>query len=115
MAVTTRVLEKDSSYGKGMHPLQVFRIPFVHRPAFFSILTDKNDGQILFARMSITVVLSLAYLWWAKIPHAPFGKKEVRVLLVVRGLSGFLGGESLSSSMMCLTLLISSYSIRTLL
>jgi len=42
--------------------------------------------------MSITLLLSFIYLYWASIPDAPFGKKEVRGLLVARGVGGFFGG-----------------------
>ena len=43
--------------------------------------------------MSITMLASLAYMWIAKTPDAPFGTRAVRWLLVGRGLSGFFGGE----------------------
>src|SRR6266513_5012952 len=59
MNVTTRLLEVEGNNGKGMHPF-----------------------QILFARMAITVVLSSWYMWWRKVEDFPFGKKEVRLLLV---------------------------------
>jgi drug/metabolite transporter (DMT)-like permease len=52
-----------------------------------NILTNK----ILFARMSITVVLSSLYMWYTKTPHFPLGHREVRWLLVARGLGGFWG------------------------
>ena len=41
--------------------------------------------------MSITVVLAAGYMWWKKTPDFPFGKPEVRLLLVARGVGGFLG------------------------
>jgi len=68
MNVTTRLLEIEGNKGKGLHPF-----------------------QILFARMSITVVLSSLYMWYTKTPHFPFGHREVRWLLVARGLGGFWG------------------------
>ncbi|KAG9631708.1 hypothetical protein KCU64_g16548, partial [Aureobasidium melanogenum] len=68
MNVTTRLLEIEGNKGKGLHPF-----------------------QILFARMSITVVLSSLYMWYAKTPHFPLGHREVRWLLVARGLGGFWG------------------------
>jgi hypothetical protein len=68
MNVTTRLLEVEGNNGKGMHPF-----------------------QILFARMGITVVLSSWYMWWRKIEDFPFGKKEVRWLLIARGIFGFFG------------------------
>ena len=47
--------------------------------------------QILFARMSITVVCASLYMWYKEIEHFPWGMREVRPLLVARGLSGFFG------------------------
>lgn len=44
--------------------------------------------------MFVTLVFSLMYMYWAKIPHAPFGHKEVRGLLVARGMGGFFGGKT---------------------
>ncbi|KAL5411562.1 hypothetical protein PMIN04_010194 [Paraphaeosphaeria minitans] len=68
MNVTTRMLEIEGNDGKGYHPF-----------------------QILFARMSITVVCSSWYMWWAKTKDFPLGMREVRWLLVARGLFGFFG------------------------
>jgi hypothetical protein len=65
MNVTTRLLELE---GKGMHPFQV-----------------------LFIRMGITMVLCCGYMWYAKVPYFPFGMKEVRHLLLIRGFAGFFG------------------------
>ncbi|KAI9822756.1 MAG: hypothetical protein M1832_002989 [Thelocarpon impressellum] len=76
MNVTTRLLETD---GDGMHPLQV-----------------------LFARMTITVVLCCLYMWCAKVPHFPFGQKEVRGLLICRGIGGFFGVFGLYYSLLYL-------------
>lgn len=68
MSVTTRLLEMDGVHGKGMHPF-----------------------QILFARMTGTLVLSGAYQYFAKVEHAPFGPKGVWKLLIARGVGGFFG------------------------
>jgi len=68
MNVTTRLLEVEGNNGKGMHPF-----------------------QILFARMGITIILSSWYMWWRKVEDFPFGRKEVRCLLVARGIFGFFG------------------------
>jgi hypothetical protein len=65
MNVTTRLLEVEGNKGEGLHPF-----------------------QILFARMSITVVLASAWMWYKKTPHFPLGKPEVRGLLVARGFGG---------------------------
>lgn len=68
MSVTTRLLEMDGVHGKGMHPF-----------------------QILFARMTGTLVLSGAYQYFAKVEHAPFGPRGVWKLLIARGVGGFFG------------------------
>lgn len=68
MNVTTRLLEVEGNKGKGLHPF-----------------------QILFARMGITVVLAMGYMWYKKTPYYPFGMPEVRWLLVARGFGGFFG------------------------
>ncbi|KAI1805766.1 hypothetical protein F4811DRAFT_514295 [Daldinia bambusicola] len=47
--------------------------------------------QILFARMSMTVVGASVYIWWKRIPHGLLGHRDVRWLLVLRGFSGFFG------------------------
>ena len=68
MNVTTRLLEVEGNKGKGLHPF-----------------------QILFARIGITVVLAMGYMWYKKTPYYPFGMPEVRWLLVARGFGGFFG------------------------
>ncbi|KAG9239564.1 hypothetical protein BJ875DRAFT_83502 [Amylocarpus encephaloides] len=65
MNVTTRLLELE---GEGMHPL-----------------------QILFARMGLTMLFCCLWMWWREVPDFPWGKKEVRWLLMARGFSGFFG------------------------
>jgi hypothetical protein len=47
--------------------------------------------HILFARMSITVACSSLYMWMKNTEHFPWGLREVRGLLVARGLAGFFG------------------------
>ncbi|KAI4867186.1 hypothetical protein F4820DRAFT_226061 [Hypoxylon rubiginosum] len=47
--------------------------------------------QLLFARMTITLLGSSCYIWWKKVPHGMLGRKEIRWLLVTRGLCGFFG------------------------
>jgi hypothetical protein len=68
MGAATRLLETDGAHGKGMHPF-----------------------QILFVRMAITVTCSSCYMWWARVPDAPWGKREIRSLLAMRGIGGFFG------------------------
>ncbi|KAK3392366.1 hypothetical protein B0T20DRAFT_360928 [Sordaria brevicollis] len=81
MNLSARLLElSDSSEQKGgMHPF-----------------------QILFARMSLTSLLSLLYMHYTRVPHAPWGRPEVRWLLVLRGVTGFFGIFPLWYSMLYL-------------
>ncbi|KAI9688488.1 MAG: hypothetical protein M1822_001437 [Bathelium mastoideum] len=81
MNATTRLLEIEGNEGKGLHPLQV-----------------------LFARMFITLVLSSAYMWFMKTPYFPLGMKEVRWLLVARGIGGFFGVFGMYYSLLYLPL-----------
>ena len=78
MNVTTRLLETEGD------PLDPF--------------------QILFARMSGTLILSSLYQWWAKVPDAPFGPRQVWPLLIARGGSGFFGVMGLYYSLQYLPL-----------
>ncbi|KAL1597507.1 hypothetical protein SLS59_007539 [Nothophoma quercina] len=58
---------------------------------------EGNDGKgyhpfhILFARMGITVLCASVYMWYKKTEYFPLGMREVRPLLVARGLFGFFG------------------------
>lgn len=65
MNLSARLLETE---GDGMHPVQV-----------------------LLLRQSITSMCCLIYMWWMETPGAPFGGKEIRLLLLVRGVAGFFG------------------------
>ncbi|EFW23309.1 hypothetical protein D8B26_006803 [Coccidioides posadasii str. Silveira] len=67
MNVMTRLLELNGPHGKGMHPF-----------------------EILFVRMSATTFCSFLYMWYTRVPQ-PFGAPDVRGLLVLRGVSGFIG------------------------
>lgn len=70
MNIATRLLETPGSHGTPMHPF-----------------------QILFVRQSITSVITCTYaLWTRSVPHFPLGPPGViRLLLVARGLFGFMG------------------------
>lgn len=81
MNVTTRLLEVEGNKGKGLHPF-----------------------QILFARMGITFILASTYMWYRQTPHFPFGMREVRWLLVARGLGGFAGVFGMYYSLLYLPL-----------
>lgn len=81
MNVTTRLLEVEGNKGKGLHPF-----------------------QILFARMGITFVLASSYMWYKQTLHFPFGMREVRWLLVARGLGGFCGVFGMYYSLLYLPL-----------
>lgn len=69
-----------------------------------SDLPPMSPFQMIFARQSITVVLSLAYMWWHRVADAPLGAREVRPWLVARGLSGFFGLFGLYTSLETLPL-----------
>lgn len=86
MSLTTRLLETKDSDGGGMHPFQVS----LCRGAIHAWdLLMRHLEQILFARMGITSILCLIYMLYHNI--APLGIKEIRWLLVLRGISGFGG------------------------
>ncbi|EHK24508.1 uncharacterized protein TRIVIDRAFT_23701, partial [Trichoderma virens Gv29-8] len=78
MNLSARLLELD---GDGIHPVQV-----------------------LLLRQGLTVVCCFVYMWWKNIPDFPFGKKEIRGLLLIRGFSGFFGIYGMWYSMMYLPL-----------
>ncbi|KAL2802124.1 hypothetical protein BJX63DRAFT_133614 [Aspergillus granulosus] len=80
MNVMTQLLELKGRDGKGFQPF-----------------------QILFARMSITVVASYLYMWWAKVPQ-PFGNRSVLPLLLLRAAGGFWGVYGLYYSVQYLPL-----------
>lgn len=64
MNLSARLLELE---GDGMHPF-----------------------QILLMRQSLTSICCFAYMWYMNVPGFPLGGKEIRWLMLVRGLSGFL-------------------------
>ncbi|KAL4809739.1 hypothetical protein BDV18DRAFT_132691 [Aspergillus unguis] len=80
MNAMTKVLELEGRDGKGFQPF-----------------------QILFARMSITVVASYLYMWYANVPQ-PFGNRSTFPLLVVRAAGGFWGVYGLYYSVQYLPL-----------
>ncbi|KAL5341704.1 hypothetical protein BJX70DRAFT_357727 [Aspergillus crustosus] len=80
MNVMTQVLELKGRNGEGFKPF-----------------------QILFARMSITVVASYLYMWYAKVPQ-PFGNRSVLHLLILRAAGGFWGVYGLYYSVQYLPL-----------
>ncbi|KAI0844827.1 hypothetical protein F5Y00DRAFT_247775 [Daldinia vernicosa] len=47
--------------------------------------------QIIFVRMLATAILGSLYMWYKKIPDFPLGRRDIRGLLVLRGLAGFTG------------------------
>lgn len=53
--------------------------------------------EVLFARMSITLIGCLMWMWWNSVEHAPFGRKDVRWLLIARGMGGLVGVYGLYS------------------
>lgn len=60
--------------------------------------------QVLFARQSLTMLGAILYMWWTKTPDFPFGAREVRGLLIARGVFGFFGIYCMWYSMMYLPL-----------
>ena len=90
MNVTTRLLEMDGNHGPGMHPFQVCPAPLILHFSFCHLLIVT---QILFARMTGTLILSCTYQWWAEVDSAPFGPRGVWLLLIARGVGGFFGGK----------------------
>ena len=78
----------DGRHGSGLHPFQVGSTP----PCLL-LLVCPTEGlaQILFARMTGTLILTSGYQWLAKVEHAPFGPRSVWGLLVARGVGGFFG------------------------
>jgi drug/metabolite transporter (DMT)-like permease len=82
MNIGTRLLETPGDHGPPMHPY-----------------------QILFVRQSITATCCTVYgIWSKKIPHFPFGPRNIRWLLVSRGLCGFFGVFGFYFSLMYLPL-----------
>ncbi|KAI1094343.1 hypothetical protein F5B19DRAFT_490463 [Rostrohypoxylon terebratum] len=47
--------------------------------------------QIIFVRMFATAFLGSLYMWYKKVPDFPLGSRDIRGLLVLRGLAGFTG------------------------
>ncbi|KAI1204377.1 uncharacterized protein F4807DRAFT_465732 [Annulohypoxylon truncatum] len=47
--------------------------------------------QIIFVRMFATAALGSLYMWYKNVPDFPLGRREIRGLLVLRGLAGFTG------------------------
>ncbi|KAI1653226.1 hypothetical protein F4813DRAFT_393910 [Daldinia decipiens] len=47
--------------------------------------------QIIFVRMLATAILGSLYMWYKKVPDFPLGRRDIRGLLVLRGLTGFTG------------------------
>jgi drug/metabolite transporter (DMT)-like permease len=54
--------------------------------------------------MGITFLLASFYMWKMKIPGFPFGSKEVRWLLILRGFGGFFGVSAMYYSLIYLPL-----------
>ncbi|KAI0550906.1 DUF6-domain-containing protein [Xylaria curta] len=61
------------------------------------LLTSKDSHNqfhalhIIFVRMLATAILGFLYMWYKKVPHSPFGPREMFPLLVMRGTAGFIG------------------------
>ncbi|KAL8728968.1 MAG: hypothetical protein Q9166_005063 [cf. Caloplaca sp. 2 TL-2023] len=86
MNVTAMLLETS---GEPLNTFQV-RCLGLKEAGYFGFNVDPTT-QIMFARMSVTLLLGTLYMWWAKVEHFPFGPKDVRKLLLARGFGGFVG------------------------
>ncbi|KAI0137128.1 integral membrane protein DUF6 [Xylariales sp. AK1849] len=71
-------------------------------------LLELEDGlhpmQILCARMTATIIVCFSYMYFQKIPTAPWGSPEIRPLLILRSFSGFAGLYGMWYSIMYLPL-----------
>ena len=47
--------------------------------------------HIIFVRMAASTALGFAYTWYRSVPDAPLGRRSIRRLLLLRGLTGFVG------------------------
>jgi hypothetical protein len=47
--------------------------------------------QIIFVRMLATALIGSFYMWREKVPDFPLGPREVRGLLILRGMAGSVG------------------------
>ncbi|ETI23603.1 hypothetical protein G647_05405 [Cladophialophora carrionii CBS 160.54] len=82
MNISTRLLETPGPHGEPMHPF-----------------------QILFVRQSITAIICTVYgMSTKRIPDFPWGQRGIRWLLVLRGVTGFLGVFGLYFSLLYLPL-----------
>ncbi|KAF8476334.1 hypothetical protein DFH94DRAFT_758614 [Russula ochroleuca] len=60
--------------------------------------------ELIWVRMAITSICSVAYMFWRKIPDPLLGPKGVRGLLVLRGFTGFIGLAGMYASLVHLSL-----------
>lgn len=100
MNAATRILEISGTHGPGMVCLppshasllqSISRfISFAH-PNLLTRTSIKHPFQILFIRQLITGVCSLAYMFYARTPDAPWGTSSARQLLILRGIFGLFG------------------------
>ena len=60
--------------------------------------------QISFVRQTVTSAMTLVWVWHHNVPHAPLGPRDVRWLLVARGIGGFWGVFGLYYSLTYLNL-----------
>jgi hypothetical protein len=74
--------------GHGIHPFQVNISWNFHT---IPIWKETYSVQVIFARMSITFLLSTIYMWWTKVPDFPLGPPGVQGWLVLRAWCGFFG------------------------
>ncbi|KAH9980407.1 hypothetical protein BJV74DRAFT_779691 [Russula compacta] len=60
--------------------------------------------ELIWVRMAMTYICSVAYMYWRKIPDPLLGPKRVRPLLVLRGYTGFIALSGMYFSLQYLSL-----------
>jgi drug/metabolite transporter (DMT)-like permease len=56
-----------------------------------SFETKFHALQIIFVRMLFTGLIGSAYMWYKQVPGFPLGPRQVRGLLIIRGMAGSIG------------------------
>ncbi|KAI1873354.1 hypothetical protein JX265_004976 [Neoarthrinium moseri] len=71
---------------------------------FLEVEDGLHPMQILGARMTATIMCCFAYMWFRDVPSAPWGPPEIRWLLMLRAMAGFVGLYGMWSSIVYLPL-----------
>ncbi|VVT53889.1 uncharacterized protein SAPINGB_P003801 [Magnusiomyces paraingens] len=72
---------------------QVFNSAMIASTRLLETASDPpfHPFQVLFARMGITYIGCVAFMWYKHVPDFLLGEKGIRLLLVCRGVFGFFG------------------------